>query len=75
MKKRDKKRLTKLNGGIGANVIDGDLNLALSTWKQDLKKFNVISELRNRKFFTKKSIKQRNIKKNAIFLRKKAENV
>lgn len=37
MNKREKKFQTQLPGGIGANVVDGDLNLAIRVWKQELK--------------------------------------
>lgn len=71
MKKRQK--FNYLHGGVGADTKDGNLIPALQSWKKQVKEFGIIKEIKQRKFFTKKSEKRRNVIKNAIFLRKKSQ--
>lgn len=55
MTKREKLMRTKLSGGIGANVIDGDLNLAIKIWKQEVKNSNLLKRVYEKKEYRKPS--------------------
>lgn len=59
MTKQEKRQRTQLAGGIGANVIDGDLSLAIRTWKQDLKNSGVLKEVYKKREFVSKSQKRK----------------
>lgn len=61
MNKREKRLASQLPGGIGSNVIDGDIKYALSVWKQDLKKSGVVFEVFKRKEFNKPSYLRKQI--------------
>ena len=59
MTKQEKKQSAQLAGGIGANVVDGDLGLAIRTWKQDLKNSGVLKEVYKKQEFISKSQKRK----------------
>lgn len=59
MNKQEKKQRAQLAGGIGGNVIDGDLGLAIRTWKQDLKNSGILKEIYKKQEFTSKSKKRK----------------
>lgn len=59
MNKQEKKQRAQLAGGIGGNVIDGDLSLAIRVWKQDLKNSGILKEVFNKQEFTSKSKKRK----------------
>ena len=59
MTKQEKKQRAQLAGGIGANVVDGDLGLAIRTWKQDLKNSGVLQEVFKKREFVSKSKKRK----------------
>jgi ribosomal protein S21 len=59
MTKQEKKQRAQLAGGIGANVVDGDLGLAIRTWKQDLKNSGVLKEVYKKQEFISKSQKRK----------------
>ncbi len=71
MNKQNRRRHFLLPGGVGAIVHEGDLNTALRQWKQSLKKCNIIQELQDRKYFTKKSNLKRSIVDHAKFIESK----
>ena len=55
MNKREKKFQCQLAGGIGANVIDGDIGLAIRTWKQELKNSGILKKVYEAQEFKSKS--------------------
>lgn len=55
MTKQEKKQRAQLAGGMGGNVVDGDLGLAIRTWKQDLKNSGILKEIYNKREFVSKS--------------------
>lgn len=55
MTKQEKKQRAQLAGGMGGNVVEGDLGLAIRTWKQDLKNSGILKELYRKKEFVSKS--------------------
>tara|TARA_Y100000389_G_C17467114_1_gene526631 strand:- start:389 stop:622 length:234 start_codon:yes stop_codon:yes gene_type:complete len=59
MNKRKKLELSSLAGGIGANVIDGDINTALKVYKWELKQSGKLQEVYNRKVYIKPSVTKR----------------
>jgi ribosomal protein S21 len=64
MTKQEKKQRAQLAGGIGANVIDGDLGLAIRTWKQDLKNSGILKEIyKNREFVSKSQQRKETVDK------------
>lgn len=65
-----KKQIIELNGGVGAEVVNDNLNASIRSWKKQIKDFGIINDYRSRRFYTKPSKKRRNIKNNAIFLEK-----
>ncbi len=65
--KLNKRLQASLSGGIGANVVDGNLGLAIRIWKQDLKKFGILNEVFERRQFVKPSITKRDIKSRAAY--------
>lgn len=60
MNRRQKKLQGLLHGGIGANVVDGDLKLAISMWKQEVKRSNILREVFDRREFIKPSTTKKN---------------
>lgn len=59
MTKYEKKQRALLPGGIGANVIERDLGLALRIWKQDLKKSGNLQQVFAKRGFVSKSQKRK----------------
>jgi ribosomal protein S21 len=59
MNKQEKRQRAQLSGGIGANVIEGDLGLAIRVWKQDLKNSGILKEVFKKQEFTSKSKKRK----------------
>jgi ribosomal protein S21 len=73
MTKQEKKQRSQLAGGIGANVVDGDLGLAIRTWKQDLKNSGILKEIYKKREFVSKSQLRKEIVDKAKY-RTKFEN-
>jgi ribosomal protein S21 len=73
MTKQEKKQRAQLAGGIGANVVDGDLGLAIRTWKQDLKNSGILKEIYKKREFVSKSKQRKEIVDKAKY-RTKFEN-
>lgn len=59
MNKNKKRHQMQLSGGIGANVVDGDLQSAIRFWKQDLKMSKKIETLYNNREYIKPSTKRK----------------
>jgi ribosomal protein S21 len=74
MNKQEKKQRAQLAGGIGGNVVDGDLGLAIRTWKQDLKNSGILKEIYKKQEFTSKSQKRKETKDKAIYKLKFEKN-
>lgn len=70
MTKQEKKQRAQLAGGIGGNVIDGDLGLAIRTWKQDLKNSGILKEVFKKQEFVSKSRKRKEIVEKAKYRQK-----
>jgi ribosomal protein S21 len=70
MNKTQKKLQTELVGGVGVNVIEGDLSFALRAFRQELKISGKIREVFDRQFFEKKSLKRRKIIEKAKYKQK-----
>jgi len=71
MNKRKKLELSSLEGGVGANVIGGDINTALKVYKRELKQSGRMQELYNRKVYIKPSIIKREQASKAKYLQRK----
>lgn len=56
MNKKEKKFLALLPGFIGAKVVDGDINLAIRIWKQELKNSGILKALYKKREYVKPSI-------------------
>lgn len=69
--KKQKKMKISLAGGIGANVVDGDLPDAIRHWKQEVKKSNILVETFERREFIKPSIVKKNILNKAKYKQKR----
>lgn len=69
--KKQKKMEISLAGGIGANVVDGDLPDAIRHWKQEVKKSNILVETFERREFIKPSIVKKNILNKAKYKQKR----
>lgn len=67
MNKHEKKRRMQLPGGLGANVIEGDLSSAIRHWKQDLKNSGIMKKLYEKREFIKPSILRKRIMEKAIY--------
>lgn len=67
----ERKRLLQLIPGIGANVIDGNLNDAIRLWKSELKKSGKLTDIYNKQFHVSKSDKIKGIKNKAKFRQQK----
>ena len=74
MTKQEKKQRAQLAGGIGANVIEGDLGLAIRTWKQDLKNSGILKEIYNKREFISKSQKRKEIVDKAKYRQRFEQN-
>lgn len=61
MNKKDKKFLSQLPGGIGANVIGGDLPTAIRVWKQDVKNSGKLQVLFAKQEFVPPSAARREV--------------
>jgi len=59
MNRREKKRRSLLAGGLGANVVDGELNTAIQMWKQELKNSENLNRLYENREFVKPSVRKR----------------
>lgn len=59
MNRREKKRRSLLAGGLGANVVDGELNTAIQVWKQELKNSENLNRLYENREFVKPSVRKR----------------
>lgn len=75
MNKQEKKQRSQLAGGSGANVIDGDLGLAIRLWKQDLKNSGILKELYKKQEFVSKSRKRKEIVEKAKYKMKFERNL
>jgi len=75
MNKQEKKQRAQLAGGSGANVIDGDLGLAIRLWKQDLKNSGILKELYKKQEFVSKSRKRKEIVEKAKYKMKFEQNL
>lgn len=75
MTKQEKKQRAQLAGGIGGNVVDGDLGLAIRTWKQDLKNSGVLKEVFKKREFVSKSQKRKETIDKAIHRQKFEQNI
>ena len=53
--------------GIGAKVVERDINFALRIWKRKLKDSDVLVNLKEGREFTKPSVKKRKQKIDAIY--------
>ena len=74
MTKQEKKQRAQLAGGIGGNVIDGDLGLAIRTWKQDLKNSGVLKDIYKKREFVSKSQKRKETVDKAKYRQKFEQN-
>ena len=74
MNKQEKKQRAQLAGGTGANVIDGDLSLAIRLWKQDLKNSGILKELYKKQEFVSKSKKRKEVVDKAKYKMKFEQN-
>jgi ribosomal protein S21 len=70
MSKVNPKQIAASIPGIGARVINRDLNSAIRTWKIQYKNAEIIDQLRERKQFTKKSFVRRQEIKAAMYKQK-----
>lgn len=68
--KRTKRLQTALAGGIGANVVDGDLQFAIKHWKQELKRSNKMVEIFERREYVKPSRIKKDMLSRAIHKQK-----
>lgn len=59
MNRREKKRRSLLPGGIGANVVEGELNTAIQVWKQELKNSENLNRLYENREYVKPSVTKR----------------
>jgi ribosomal protein S21 len=75
MTKQEKRQRAQLAGGIGANVIDGDLSLALRTWKQDLKNSGILKTIYNKREFVSKSQQRKETVDKARYRKKFEQNL
>jgi ribosomal protein S21 len=74
MNKKEKRFRNQLAGGIGANVIDGDLALAIRTWKQELKNSGILKKIYESQEFKSKSQSRKEVVDKAKY-RKRFENL
>tara|TARA_Y100000034_G_C6808349_1_gene363148 strand:+ start:519 stop:758 length:240 start_codon:yes stop_codon:yes gene_type:complete len=54
--------------GIGSKVVNKDVNFALRNWKRKLKNSNILSDLKEKKEYTKPSVRKRQQKNTAIYM-------
>lgn len=66
-----KNKRVALNGGIGGNVVKGNLNLAIRQWKKSLNESGKMEELKKREHFVKPSTIRREEIKDAIYRKRK----
>lgn len=71
LNKRQRRLRASLHGGIGAVVIDNDLSMALSVWRNELKKIGIILELFERREYIKPSRKKKDMLSKAKYRQKK----
>tara|TARA_B100001564_G_C20225248_1_gene483572 strand:- start:111 stop:344 length:234 start_codon:yes stop_codon:yes gene_type:complete len=55
---------------LGANVVKGDVGFAIRFWKRALKDAGTLQELKERRYFKKKSSKRREQMDNAKYFQK-----
>jgi ribosomal protein S21 len=67
MNKKEKRDASMLKGGIGANVVDGDLNLAIRIWKQELKDSGKLQKLKENSYYVKPAVERKNVKELAKY--------
>ena len=71
MSKKQKQHLSIAPGhGIGAKVVEKDINFALRIWKRKLKESDVLVNLKEGREFLKPSVKKRKQKIAAIYTQK-----
>mgnify|MGYP003116292061 CR=1 FL=1 len=71
MSKKQKYHQSIIPGfALGAAVPNGDLGFALRLWKKKLKDSDVLKNLKERKEFTKPSVKKRKQMSDAIYWQK-----
>ena len=69
MNKKQKHHLSILPGTTsGAKVVNRDINFALRIWKKKLKESDVLSQIKDKKEFTKASVVKRKKLNNAIYM-------
>lgn len=72
MNKKQKQHNAIMPGVMnGTKVINGSINFALQTWKDQLKTNNIIENLMERKEYKKPSVIKREQTKRAIFQQKR----
>lgn len=71
MNRREKRRRS-LTQGVGAIVIENDINFAIRHWKKELKESGKLIQLQNERFFEKPSSRRKRELEKARFRNQKA---
>lgn len=71
MNRKQKEHLSVIPGhGIGATVVNGDINFALTLWKRSLKEQNTIDKLKSNREYKKPTAVRREQRNTAIYYEK-----